>query len=189
MDKETQKKILTWILEQVKRAERHKKQLIDRLARLNAENVNPFGIDGYEPLPHTVDKVRGTSIMVKLSDIETRIIEQQREIERCIVNVSDIVEFIPIHTVDREIFELRYIDGMSWESISDVVFMSKQSCHKHKDLTLDNLLKMPKIQAMVKDAWGDYKKWQDEAEGLLMDEWKNVKKNRKKSTNKKNIEK
>lgn len=163
MEMEQQKEVLKWLLGQVGRAEQHKEELTDRLMRINAERKAPIGRAGYEPLPRTAEQQPSegaASILFKLSEIEERIYDQKSEIEKSIVRVMDIIDFIPQNKVERRIFELRYIDCMEWYDVAEAIPLARSKCHEKHGATLEALLQYPKIKAMVEDAEEDFIAWE-----------------------------
>ena len=50
---------------------------------------------------------------------------QKAEIERSIVRVMDILAYLPVNSLEREICELRHIDMKSWRQISEQIPMSR----------------------------------------------------------------
>jgi hypothetical protein len=160
MDRQEQKDILIWVLKEVWRAEAHKDELTERLMRINAERNAPIGAAGYEPLPRTQTPSAGAaSILFKLSEIEDRIYEQKAEIEKSIVRVMDIIDFIPQHEIARRIFELRYIDMKGWGEIADAIPIARSGCYDHHNRAIDKLLDFPKIQTEVENSRLAYLAW------------------------------
>ena len=160
MEREDARDILKWMLGQVKRAEYHKKELLERLERINADRENPLKSSGYDPMPRTMSVGDGAaSILFKLSEIEERIFEQRDEIDNAIVKVMDIIDFIPQGEIARRIFELRHLDGLNMGETADAIPMSKSRCYDIYNETIDKLLDFPKIAIMVKENEADYIDW------------------------------
>lgn len=149
--------ILKWLLDQIKRAENHKRQLDERLKRINAERAMPVGGIGYDPMPRNSGTGEGAaSIVLKLADIEDRIYEQKSEIEKAIVRVMDILDYLPVNSLEREICELRFIDLKKWEVIEAEIPMSHTQCNKIFNDALNTLLSFPRIRKMVDAAEDEY---------------------------------
>lgn len=64
---------------------------------------------------------------MKLADIEDRIYEQKAKADKSMVNVATILNFLPEESMEREICELRHIDGHEWGEIAEGIPMSKAS--------------------------------------------------------------
>lgn len=154
MEMDRQREILKWMLWQIKRAEARKKQLDERLMRINAQRDAPIGAINYDPLPRGANSGEGNgaaSILFKLSDIEERIYDQKAEIEKAIVRVMDIMDYLPVASLEREICELRHIDMKSWPDIEAEIPMSKRQCIEHYNKALEILLSFPRIQKLISD--------------------------------------
>ena len=109
---ENDRSVLEWMLGQYVRAKRRKKQLEVRLLEINAERDSPIGGQGYDPLPRSGGNNEGAAgILMKLADIEDRIYEQKTKADKSMVNVATILNFLPEESMEREICELRHIDG------------------------------------------------------------------------------
>ena len=48
---------------------------------------------------------------MKIADIEDRVYEQKEKADKSMVNVVTILDFLPAESMEREICELRHIDG------------------------------------------------------------------------------
>lgn len=165
--------ILKWMLGQIYRAEKRKKQLDERLMRINEERNAPIGGQGYEPMPRASSIGNGAaSILLKIAEIEERIYQQRTEIEKSIVRVMDILDFLPIDSIGREICELRHIDMMKWKEIEEEIPMSHSQVNKNYQKAIRQLLSFSKIRQMVnenRDAFEEYVCEQGErkAKGLM----------------------
>ena len=160
MEREDAREVLKWMLDQVRRAERHKMELMERLERINADRKNPIKSPGYDPMPRSAGNGDGAaSILFKLSEIEERIFSQREEIDKAIVQVMDIIDFIPQGEIARRIFELRYLDGLNMEKIAEAIPMSKSRCYDIFNETIDKLLEFPKISIMVEENEAEYLDW------------------------------
>ena len=131
---ENDRSVLEWMLGQYVRAKRRKKQLEVRLLEINAERDSPIGGQGYDPLPRSGGNNEGAAgILMKLADIEDRIYEQKAKADKSMVSVATILNFLPEESMEREICELRHIDGHEWGEIAEGIPMSKSQCHRiHK---------------------------------------------------------
>ena len=152
--------VLKWMLGQIKRARQRKKRLDDRLMEINAEHNSPIGGVGYKPLPRNGGISNGAaSILFKLADIEERIYAQKTEIEKSIVRVMDILEYLPIDSLEREVCELHYIDGKKMTEIEYVIPMSRAQCYNKLNAAIAMLLTQPRIKTMVRKNTQAYDDW------------------------------
>lgn len=152
--------VLKWMLGQIGRAKKRKKQLDERLMEINEERNSPIGGVGYEPLPRNGGIGNGAaSILFKLADIEERIYAQKTEIEKSIVRVMDILEYLPIDSLEREVCELIYIDGKKMAVVEKEIPMSRAQCYNKLNAAIAMLLTQPRIKAMVEDNTQAYDDW------------------------------
>ena len=160
MEREDAREILKWMLGQVRRAEQHKKELMERLERINEDRKHPIKAVGYDPMPRSAGIGDGAaSILLKLADIEERIYDQRTEIENSIVQVMDIIDFIPQSDTARRIFELRHLDCLNFQDVADAIPMSKSRTYEIYNETIDKLLDFEKISQMCKENEDAYMEW------------------------------
>ena len=149
--------ILCWILGVNIRAHKRKKQLEKRLLEIKAEENMPIGGQGYDPLPRGSSIGPGAAgIILKLDEIEERILKQKASIQRAIIQVMDILEYLPEDSTERSICELRYIDRMSMEAVADEVGLSRSGCYKVHDGGIQILLQQPRVQKIIDQYRLDY---------------------------------
>lgn len=147
---ENDRSVLEWMLGQYVRAKRRKKQLEVRLLEINAERDSPIGGQGYDPLPRSGGNNEGAAgILMKLADIEDRIYEQKAKADKSMVNVATILNFLPEESMEREICELRHIDGHEWGEIAEGIPMSKSQCHRIHKTAMYELLEFNYVKELV----------------------------------------
>lgn len=147
---ENDRSVLEWMLGQYVRAKRRKKQLEVRLLEINAERDSPIGGQGYDPLPRSGGNNEGAAgILMKLADIEDRIYEQKAKADKSMVNVATILNFLPEESMEREICELRHIDGHEWGEIAEGIPMSKSQCHRIHKAAMYELLEFNYVKELV----------------------------------------
>lgn len=160
MEREDAREILKWMLGQARRAEQHKKELMERLERINEDRKHPIKAVGYDPMPRSAGIGDGAaSILLKLADIEEQIYDQRTEIENSIVQVMDIIDFIPQSDTARRIFELRHLDCLNFQDVADAIPMSKSRTYEIYNETIDKLLDFEKISQMCKENEDAYLEW------------------------------
>lgn len=146
MDKEKQGKVLKYLLGRIYRADKHKNQLDERLRNIAARRQ-------MESLPAEDEP---TSIRYWISDIESRILGQKKEIDRAMAQVMDIIDYLPINSVERQICELRHIDFRPWGMISAEIPMSRSQTYRRYRMALDALLSNQQIRNIVEEHEGEY---------------------------------
>lgn len=146
MDKEKQEEVLKYLLGRIYRADKHKNQLDARLKNIAARRQ-------MENLPAEDEP---TSIRYWISDIECRILDQKKEIDQAIAQVMDIIDYLPINSIERQICELRHIDFKPWGAISAEIPMSRSQVYKRHRNALKILLSNQRIQSMTAEYEGEY---------------------------------
>lgn len=170
--------VLKWMLGQIYRAEKRKKQIEERLVRIAEERDAPIGGVGYRPLPRSSsgEGNGAASIILKMSDIEERIYAQKEEVEKAIVRVMDILDYLPQDSLEREICELRHIDMKPWKDIQESIPMSRSQCNKRYNKAIEMLLNKGRIERMIEENEEAYTDWK------LDKEWKMLKKSPEKQS-------
>lgn len=133
---------------------KRKKQLETRLKDIQREMSMPIGGIGYSPTPHSTTNNVGAGaagFTIKMAEIEERIIKQNEEMERAMIAVMDVMNFLDEGDTDRRIMEYRYIDGKDWRSIESLENMTRQAANNHLNAGLDKLLGFKKIRTMIKE--------------------------------------
>ena len=162
--------VLKWMLGQIYRAEKRKKQLDERLIRIAEERDAPIGGTGYKPLPRSssCEGNGAASIILKMSDIEERIYTQKEEVEKAIVRVMDILEYLPQDSLEREICELRHIDMKPWKYIQESIPMSRSQCNKRYNKAIEMLLNKGRIDRMIEENEEAYSEWKADKEWTML---------------------
>lgn len=151
--------VLKWLLGQAYRADTHKKRLEQRLKRIQEEKTAPAA-NYYSFTPKSHNQSDGAAAAVlKQSEIEEKIAEQKKEIEASILRVMEIIDYIPINDLDREIFEMRHIDFWEWTTIEREIPMSKRQCMRRYNEALERLLQIPEVSRMVDESEEAYRLW------------------------------
>lgn len=149
MDKNKQAEVLKYFLGRIYRSDKHKSQLDARIRGIKAKRQIEGCPAGEEP----------ASIRYWISDIEDRILEQRREIDLAIAQVADILDYLPIHSIERQICELRYIDFKPWSVISAEIPMSRSQVYRRYRMALDALLANQRVQAVMKEYEEEYDRY------------------------------
>ena len=146
MDKEKQVEVLKYLLGRIYRADKHKNQLDARLKNIAVRRQ-------METFPAEDDP---TSIKYWISDIESRILDQKKEIDQAIVQVMDIIDYLPINSIERQICELRHIDFKPWGAISAEIPMSRSQVNRRYKSAVNLLLTNQRIQNIAAEHEDEY---------------------------------
>lgn len=165
MQKDRQVKVLKHMLGQIYRADKRRRQLDDRLETVRARRQSPIGGVGYAPAPKGSKRGDGASaIIFKLAEIEDKIRAQKREIDDAVVRVMDIIDCLPVNSIEREICELRHIDLKPWGAIAASIPMSRSQVNRRYNAAIDLLLTDRRIREMVAMHEEEYLHWEMERE-------------------------
>ncbi len=85
-----------------------------------------------------------------MSEIETRIENQKNQVEKSLLKVMDILDFLEEGSAERMILELRFIDGKSWTEIEKEMHMCRRTCFSYQNKGLEKLLEFKKVEAILK---------------------------------------
>ena len=112
--------------------------------------------------------------------------DQKKEIDQAIAQVMDIIDYLPINSIERQICELRHIDFKPWGAISAEIPMSRSQVNRRYKAAVKFLLKNQRIQSIAAEHEDEYDtyvhgKWVKEESGGTSPENKFRKKAGKKS--------
>lgn len=139
-------------LRQYRRAVGHKRTLEQRLRQIRAEMAFPLRGVKYDGMPHGSEPSAGAAEYTYREDeIEQRIKDQAKVAESALLQVMDIIDFIPDNTDARTIVEFRYIDGLRISQVSERIHYSRSRVYGIETETLDFLLGFEKVQKILAD--------------------------------------
>nr|DAH03590.1 MAG TPA: Protein of unknown function (DUF1492) [Caudoviricetes sp.] len=158
MEMQKEKKVLEWYLGKMYRAKLRKHQLNRRLQEINDELNSPIGGKGYSAMPRSSGGVSqgAASIVMRIAEIEDRIEDQKNTIANAMLKVMDIMDYLPINTMERYILELRYIDCLSWKRIQEEAHMTRNPCNNYRNSALHILLQNKRVKKIIKDSEYEY---------------------------------
>lgn len=151
--------VLKWILSQSHRARKKKAQLVRRLATIRAESDAPVHSKSFSSMPKSrlENKDGIADTVIKISEIEDRILQQQRDVEGAIIEVMNLLEILPEKSLEREICELYHIDDMAWKDIQEEIPMSRSQCYKRYNNALDIMLSDQRVRDAVAGSMEEYR--------------------------------
>lgn len=146
MKKEKQEEILKYLFERIHRSEEHKNQLDTRIRNITAK------LQTGENLAED----RLSSENHWKPETESRILEQKKEIDQLIAKVMDILDCLPLNSLERQICELRHIDLKTWGAISKEIPISRSQANRRYKTALDKLLQNRRIKDIVAEHEKEY---------------------------------
>ncbi len=130
------KKLLKEYLNQYYKGRIKRTQLERRLKNIKEEMNTPIERDT-------------ASFVYRMSEIETKIENQKSQIEKALLKVMDIMDFLEENSTERIILELRFIDCRNWKSIEHEMHLSRSSLFAYQDKALEKLLTFKKVKVIL----------------------------------------
>ena len=138
-------------LQQYHAAKQKKRILEERRRTLSAELRGPSTAPAFRATPSTAPAFRATpsaklvhpdgagALVFQIADVEERIEAQQAEMARAVQNVMDLIDLLPMGSMERTVVEMRHIDSRKWERIASEVHMSRSRVIDYYNAALDDL--------------------------------------------------
>ena len=148
------KKTLKECLNQYYTGRIKRSQLERRLKNIRAEMEAPIGGYGYSPVSYGGTNKVGpgaASFVYRMSEIETRIEDQKSRVEKALLKVMDIMDFLGENSTERMVLELRFIDCKSWAAIEKEMHLSRSSLFSYQDKGIDKLLTYKKVRQILRE--------------------------------------
>lgn len=86
---------------------------------------------------------------IDTSEIEARIQKQAEREKKIVLEIMDILDFLPADTTERMIMELRHIDCKSWIEIQKTVHLTRTPCYDYYNKGLDKLLESEEVHTKL----------------------------------------
>ena len=100
--------------------------------------------------------------LIRLEEINERIREQQMHSARVVVEIMNVLDFLPGESDERNILEMKYIQKKSDKAIYASMYISKSQFYKLRNRAFDALLRFAKVN----DILNQYEKELDNATKL-----------------------
>ena len=145
-------KFLIRYLEQYSICKAKKKRLEIRRKSIIREFDYPLSAVKYDGMPKGNSiNVGAASLAYRLDEIDTRILQQQNNAAKCLLDVMNVLEFLPENEAERDVLEARYIDCYTWGKTCDAVHMSRSAAYGYMKDGLNKLLTFKKVQKILED--------------------------------------
>lgn len=129
-----------------------KKTLEARRISILREFENPLSAINYSGMPKSNQISAGSaSLAIKLDEIECKIIEQQNQAAKVLLDVIAVIDFLEDGTLEREVLEHRYIDCTNWERTCKKMHLTRTPANEYWRKALDKLLTFKKVQQIIKE--------------------------------------
>lgn len=152
--KNEDKELLKEYLNQYYTSRIKRSQLERRLKNIREEMNAPIGGYGYSPVNYGGTNKVGpgaASFVYRISEIETRIEDQKSRVEKALLKVMDIMDFLEESSTERMVLELRFIDCKSFPAIEKELHLSRSSLFSYQDKGLLKLLTYKKVRQILRE--------------------------------------
>ncbi len=144
--------LLNQYLRQYRYCISRKRTLENRREEIIREFDSPLGAMKMDGMPRGSSSGVGcAALSFRLDEINTRIKEQMENAERVLVDIMNIIDFLPENSVERSIVENRYIDRYSWERVCRENHISRTPATKKWRKALYMLLEFKKIKQILEE--------------------------------------
>jgi len=126
-------------------AARRRSQTEKRLATLRTE-MKKSAKDGAT----TPSGGASAALAIRADECLDKLAGQQREAERSIIQVLNILDFLDPDSSERMVLELRYIDKMSWSEVADQLLIGRTACFSKHNKGICKLLEYKKVREDVR---------------------------------------
>lgn len=129
-------------------------QLERRLKNIREEMNTPLGGYGYSPVNYGGTNKVGSgaaSFIYRMSEIETQIERQKSQVEKALLKIMDIMDFLEENSLERMVLELRFIDCKPWGSIERELHLSRRTCFDYQSKALERLLEFKKVEMILRE--------------------------------------
>lgn len=127
-------------LQQYHAAKQKKRILEERRRTLSADLRGP-STPAYRAMPSSrpVHPDGAGAVVFQIAEVEERIEAQQAEMARAVQNVMDLIDLLPIGSMERTVVEMRHIDCKPWDQIAGAVYMSRSAVFNYYNAAMDML--------------------------------------------------
>ena len=142
-------------LQQYHAAKQKKRILEERRRTLSAELRGPSTAPAFRATPSAklVHPDGADALVFQIADVEERIEAQQAEMARAVQNVMDLIDLLPMGSMERTVVEMRHIDSKTWEQIAKEVYLSRSAVFNYYNTALDRLARNEQSGKLL----GDFK--------------------------------
>ena len=144
-------KILAKYLAQYKMCLAREKMLRERLLRVKYDQEHPISGINMDGMPKGNASSDGVpcSLAIRIDEIERRIREQKEATKKTMLDIMDILDFLPENEIERNILESRYIDCSSWTKTCRILCITRTPANEHWKAGLYKLLEFKKVQKIL----------------------------------------
>jgi predicted DNA-binding protein YlxM (UPF0122 family) len=140
-----------------RRAKRRELRLEKRLKEIREDMERPIGGINYDPInkPQNQIGAGAASFTFRTSDCELRIYEQRDRVQKDLLKILDIFDYLDKDTDERNALELHYIDGLSWCHVAEELPCSERHIYNIRDRALEKLLTFKRVKKIIHEYEAD----------------------------------
>lgn len=140
-------------LQQYGAATRKKRILEERHRVLANELKVPLPGSAYRTMPTSrpSNSDGAVSVVFRIAEVEERIDAQVDEMSKAVLLVMDLIDLLPVNSIERTVVEMRHIDCKGWERIARETYLSRSAVFNHYNAALDHLLGYRRTEKLVGD--------------------------------------
>lgn len=90
-------------------------------------------------------------ISMIIADVQKQIDKQIRHNAMLLVQVKDVLNYLPDNSIHRKILDAVYIDGMNWARVERHFHYSEASVKRYAAEGLDELLKYERVRELIRN--------------------------------------
>ena len=144
--------LLIRYLEQYTNCKDKQKRLEIRRKNILREFDHPLTGINYDGMPkgNTIS-VGSAALAYRLDEIDSRILQQQNRAAKLLLDVMNVLEFLPENELERDVLEARYIDCYPWNKTCAAVHLSRSAAYRYLKDGINQLLTFKKVQKIVEE--------------------------------------
>ena len=157
------RELLKWILGRYRHAQDEYDMLIELQDKLEAQRMNPSGSgNGYSDMPH--GSGGGSNLpesnLIRLEELEEKIVRKSLENERIMNEVFEIVDCIQEQTPEHKVLFGYYVHAWTWDETARRLHYNDGSyCRKIRNKALDMLLACSTVRYIMYNHRPAYERW------------------------------
>lgn len=145
-------KVLMQYLGQYSKSKNKKNRLEERRKSIIREFDSPLSGIRYDGMPKSSEvSVGSASLAYRLDEIDTKILQQKDKAAKLLLEVMNVLEFLPENSIERDVLEAKYIDGHKIERICTLQSISRSTAHRYFKDGLNKLLTFKKVQKILEE--------------------------------------
>lgn len=134
------------------KCKKKKEQLEERHRHIRIDIDSPLGGRAYKEIPssNTQHKSDGSaSLLLRLSEIEDRIEKEKNRMAQRLLEIMDVLDYLPEESDERMVLELRHIDCYEWKDIVKEMNYSRTSCNTYYNKAIAKLLEYKRVRVLI----------------------------------------